>query len=138
MLLSSLDAEHEHIDTLAAQAIQLIASTNTSAQLHDEIRQLLHDSMKLLLQHFLNEHEAMHKVKAPRDYFEAHAAEHDELMAQLRIVTERFQAGAASSEILADLAAIHTAVERHRATADADLYRYLNAVIAPDARPTGN
>jgi len=137
-LLSLIDADHERIDALAAQTLQLIAAVSADNPQRDEICYVLHDALQLFLKHFLREHEAMHQVDAPRDYIEAHAAEHDALMAQLRILTERFQAGAASGEILVDLAAIHTAVERHRATADADLYRYLHAVIDLDARPTGS
>jgi len=136
-MVSIIDGDHDRIDALSVQTARLLASVPGPAHARDEIRLILHDSLKTFLEHFLHEHEAMHQVGASHNYIEAHADEHDDLMVQLRIVTERFQAGDASSEILADLARIHAAVDRHRATADADLYRYLRAAIdlpAPVAR----
>jgi len=136
-LLSIIDADHNRIDALTARTSRLFVAAQDTTPARDEIRTILYDAMKLYLKHFMHEHEAMHQIAAPRAYIEAHAAEHDHLMAQLRIATERFQADAMAGEILADLALIHSAFERHRATADADLYRYLRAAIdlpAPVAR----
>lgn len=127
-LLALIDAEHDHIDALNQRTQALIdAGPADHPSVRDVIRALLHDAIHLLLMHFQHEHEAMHRINAPRNYIEAHAIEHDAMMTQLRIIAGRFQEGDALHAVLAEVAQLHESFARHRAGADAELYRYLRA-----------
>lgn len=140
-LMADIDRDHALFDALINQpAGQLNAyppcaesGTDNASPCRTHIRETLSKYLIFSLRHFDQEYQAMHEIGFPRDLFEAHAIEHDNLLTQVNQAIGTMNNGASTAALINAIDEINKAYCDHRDKIDSTLIDFLHNLYPDEA-----